>query len=247
MSGKGWSALFWCNHDQPRIVSRLGDDQQYRVESAKMLATSIHMMQGTPYVYQGEEIGMTNPGYTSIEQYRDLESTNMYEIMRNEQGKSEEEVLAILAQKSRDNSRTPIQWNSEQHAGFTKGAPWLEVAANYKEVNVEQALADKNSVFYYYQRLIALRKEVEVITTGDYTDLAPEHAQLFCYRRRSDRQTLICINNYYGSQVEYELPADLAVKQGRYILGNYPELLADKPQHLIKLKPYECRVLLIEH
>ncbi len=247
MSGKGWSALFWCNHDQPRIVSRLGDDRQYRVESAKMLATSIHMMQGTPYVYQGEEIGMTNPGYTSIEQYRDLESTNMYEIMRNEQGKSEEEVLAILAQKSRDNSRTPIQWNSEQHAGFTKGTPWLEVAANYKEVNVEQALADKNSVFYYYQRLIALRKEVEVITTGDYTDLAPEHAQLFCYRRRSDRQTLICINNYYGSQVEYELPADLAVKQGRYILGNYPELLADKPQHLIKLKPYECRVLLIEH
>ena len=247
MSGKGWSALFWCNHDQPRIVTRLGNDQQYRVESAKMLATSVHMMQGTPYVYQGEEIGMTNPGYTSIDQYRDLESTNMYEIMLNQQGKREEDVLAILAQKSRDNSRTPVQWSSEQNAGFTKGTPWLEVAANYPEVNVQQALEDKNSVFYYYQRLIALRKEVEVITTGDYTDLAPEHSQLFCYRRRSDKQTLICINNYYAEPVEYELPADLAIEQGKYILGNYSEYLTEKPQRLLKLRPYECRVLLIEH
>jgi len=247
MSGKGWSALFWCNHDQPRIVSRLGNDQEYRVESAKMLATSVHMMQGTPYVYQGEEIGMTNPGYTSIEQYRDLESTNMYDIMLNEQGKSEESVLAILAQKSRDNSRTPIQWNSEPHSGFTKGTPWLEVAANYKQINVQQALDDENSVFYYYKRLIELRKEVEVITTGDYTDLAPEHSQLFCYRRRSDKQTLICINNYYGEPAEYELPADLAVEKGKYILGNHPELLVDKPQRVIKLEPYESRVLLIEH
>jgi len=247
MSGKGWSALFWCNHDQPRIVSRLGNDQAYRIESAKMLATSVHMMQGTPYVYQGEEIGMTNPGYTSIDQYRDLESINMYDIMLNKQGKREEDVLAILAQKSRDNSRTPVQWNSEQNAGFTKGSPWLEIAENYHEVNVEQALKDEHSVFYYYQRLIALRKEIEVITTGDYTDLAPEHAQLFCYRRRSDQQTLICINNYYGEPAEYELPVDLAVKQGKYILGNYPELLTDEVTHLVKLKPYECRVLLIEH
>jgi len=247
MFGKGWSALFWCNHDQPRIVSRLGNDQQYRVESAKMLATSIHMMQGTPYVYQGEEIGMTNPGYRSIDQYRDLESTNMYDIMLNQQGQSEASVLAILAQKSRDNSRTPIQWNSEQNAGFTKGIPWLEVAENYKEVNVQQALGDHNSVFYYYRRLIALRKEVEVITTGDYTDLAPEHRQLFCYQRRSDKQTLICINNYYADPAEYELPAGVAVEQGSYILGNYPELLTLQPTRSVKLKPYECRVLLINH
>lgn len=247
MNGKGWSALFWCNHDQPRIVSRLGNDQEYRVESAKMLATSIHMMQGTPYVYQGEEIAMTNPGYTSIGQYRDLESTNMYEIMLNEQGKNEEDVLSILTHKSRDNSRTPIQWNSEPHGGFTKGTPWLEVAANYKQINVQQALDDKNSVFYYYQRLITLRKEVEVITTGDYTDLAADHPQLFCYRRRSDKQTLICINNYYGEPAEYELPVDLAIKHGKYIIGNYPELLTEEPTRLVKLKPYECRVLLIEH
>jgi len=247
MSGNGWSALFWCNHDQPRIVSRLGNDQEYRIESAKMLATSVHMMQGTPYIYQGEEIGMTNPGYTSIDQYRDLESINMYDIMLNKQGKREEDVLAILAQKSRDNSRTPVQWNCEQNAGFTNGTPWLEVAENYHEVNVEQALKDEHSVFYYYQRLIALRKEVEVITTGNYTDLAPQHAQLFCYQRSSDQQTLICINNYYGEPAEYELPVDLVVEQGKYILGNYPELLTDEVTNLVKLKPYECRILLIEH
>ena len=247
MFGKGWSALFWCNHDQPRIVSRLGNDQRYRVESAKMLATSLHMMQGTPYIYQGEEIAMTNPGYRSIDQYRDLESTNMYDIMLNQQGKSEEQVLAILAQKSRDNSRTPVQWNGEPHGGFTKGTPWLEVAGNYKEVNVEKALEDENSVFYYYQGLIALRKEVKVITTGDYTDLAPKHKQLFCYQRRSDKQTLICINNYYAEPLEYELPMNLELHKGKYIIGNYPELLTMQPTRSVKLKPYECRVLLIEH
>lgn len=247
MFGKGWSALFWCNHDQPRIVSRLGNDQRYRVESAKMLATSLHMMQGTPYIYQGEEIAMTNPGYRSIDQYRDLESTNMYDIMLNQQGKSEEQVLAILAQKSRDNSRTPVQWNGEPHGGFTKGTPWLEVAGNYKEVNVQKALEDENSVFYYYQGLIALRKEVKVITTGDYTDLAPEHTQLFCYQRRSDKQTLICINNYYAEPLEYELPMNLELHKGKYIIGNYPELLTMQPTRSVKLKPYECRVLLIEH
>ncbi|MFT7053908.1 MAG: trehalose-6-phosphate hydrolase [Psychromonas sp.] len=247
MFGKGWSALFWCNHDQPRIVSRLGNDQQYRVESAKMLATSLHMMQGTPYIYQGEEIAMTNPDYTSIEQYRDLESLNMYDIMRNQQGKSEQQVRAILAQKSRDNSRTPVQWNSDQHAGFTKGVPWLDVAKNYKQINVEQALNDQNSVFYYYQGLIALRKEVEVITTGDYTDLAPEHRQLFCYQRSSDKQTLICINNYYAEALEYELPMNLDIHKGKYIIGNYPELLTLQATRSVKLQPYECRVLLIEH
>jgi trehalose-6-phosphate hydrolase len=247
MFGKGWSALFWCNHDQPRIVSRLGNEQQYRIESAKMLATSLHMMQGTPYIYQGEEIAMTNPGYTSVEQYRDLESLNMYDIMRNQQGKSEPQVLAILAQKSRDNSRTPVQWNSEPHAGFTKGVPWLDVAKNYKQINVEQALSDQNSVFYYYQRLIALRKEVEVITSGDYTDLMPDHSQLFCYQRCSEEQTLICINNYYGESLEYELPMHIELHKGSYIIGNYPDLLTVQLNRRVKLKPYECRVLLINH
>lgn len=159
LNGKGWGALFWCNHDQPRIVSRLGDDQRYRVESAKMLAASIHMMQGTPYVYQGEEIGMTNPGYTAIEQYRDVESTNIYDIMVNQQGVSHEAMMAILAQKSRDNSRTPMQWNAERFAGFSQGQPWLDIAENYQELNAQCALADEQSVFYFYQELIALRKK----------------------------------------------------------------------------------------
>lgn len=247
MSGKGWSALFWCNHDQPRVVSRLGCDQKYRLESAKMLATSIHMMQGTPYVYQGEEIAMTNPHYTSIDQYRDLESINMYEIMTKEQGKTEQQALAILAQKSRDNSRTPIQWSAESQGGFTQGTPWLAVADNYQEINVDNALQDNNSVFYYYQRLIALRKEIEVITTGDYTDLAPQHEQVFCYQRRSQKQTLICINNYYASDVEFTLPAALNVEDGKYILANYPVVNEDKPKHVLHLAPYECRVLLITH
>ena len=246
MFNKGWSALFWCNHDQPRVVTRFGNDEKYRVESAKMLATSIHMMQGTPYVYQGEEIGMTNPHYTSIEQYRDLESINMYYIMLK-QGKSEEEVLAILAQKSRDNSRTPVQWDNRKNAGFTNGTPWLEVAGNYLEVNVDQAIKDVDSIFYYYQKLIALRKEVEVITIGDYTDLAQEHSQVFCYQRSSDTQTLICINNYYSKHVEFELPADLIIKNGKYILSNYEGVLADKVKHSLALRPYECRVLLIEN
>ncbi|MCE7631104.1 alpha,alpha-phosphotrehalase, partial [Vibrio fluvialis] len=123
-NGKGWGALFWCNHDQPRVVSRLGNDKEYRELSAKMLAASVHMMQGTPYIYQGEEIGMTNPGYTSIDQYRDVESINMYDIMVNQGTTSHEEMMAILAQKSRDNSRTPMQWNAKPKAGFTQGTPW---------------------------------------------------------------------------------------------------------------------------
>ena len=153
LNGKGWGALFWCNHDQPRVVSRLGNDQQYRVESAKMLAASVHMMQGTPYIYQGEEIGMTNPGYTEISQYRDVESTNMYDIMVNRDGVTHEDMMAILAQKSRDNSRTPMQWNSETYAGFSLSQPWLDVANNYTEINAEQALEDKDSVFYFLQEL----------------------------------------------------------------------------------------------
>lgn len=244
LNGKGWGALFWCNHDQPRVVSRLGDDIHFRVESAKMLGASVHMMQGTPYIYQGEEIGMTNPGYTSIEQYRDVESTNMYDIMVNEQGVPHDEMMAILAQKSRDNSRTPMQWNHEEFAGFSKGQPWLQVANNYKEINAEQAVADTNSVFYFYQQLIKLRKEVEVITTGDYTDLYPSHTAIFGYQRQSQQQTLICLNNYYGDESECMLPSDLDLSTATYLLGNYP-LQGEVSQRQV-LKPYETRIILFQ-
>ncbi|WP_047045599.1 alpha,alpha-phosphotrehalase [Vibrio mexicanus] len=244
LNGKGWGALFWCNHDQPRVVSRLGDDQQYRVESAKMLGASVHMMQGTPYIYQGEEIGMTNPGYTSIEQYRDVESTNMYDIMVKQQGVSHDEMMAILAQKSRDNSRTPMQWNDQAYAGFSKGQPWLEVASNYPEINAEQAVDDSNSVFYFYQKLIQLRKEIEVITTGTYEDLYPEHESIFGYERKSETQTLICLNNYYGVETECVLPQGFDTSKANYVLGNYSDLSGSVSQHQV-LRPYETRIILL--
>ncbi|HCH0948961.1 TPA: alpha,alpha-phosphotrehalase [Vibrio parahaemolyticus] len=246
LNGKGWGALFWCNHDQPRVVSRLGDDKQYRVESAKMLAASVHMMQGTPYVYQGEEIGMTNPGYTEISQYRDVESTNMYDIMVNRDYVSHEEMMAILAQKSRDNSRTPMQWNSQKHAGFTEGTPWLEVAQNYSEINAEAAVADLNSVFYFYKRLIELRKQVPVITDGRYEDLLPEHQRIFAYARQNGKQTLLCINNYYAEEVECVLPERFELSKAKNLLSNYQNSASAVASNHQVLRPYETRILLIE-
>ncbi|PMG35285.1 alpha,alpha-phosphotrehalase [Vibrio splendidus] len=245
LNGKGWGALFWCNHDQPRVVSRLGNDQQYRVESAKMLAASVHMMQGTPYIYQGEEIGMTNPGYTEISQYRDVESTNMYDIMVNRDGVTHEDMMAILAQKSRDNSRTPMQWNSEVHAGFSKSHPWLDVADNYTEINAEQALEDKDSVFYFYKSLIELRKQVPVITDGSYQDLLPEHSSIFAYARESEGQNLLCINNYYGEEAECVLPERFDMAKAKILLCNYQVSESLVASHHQVLRPYETRILLI--
>ncbi|MDN2667646.1 alpha,alpha-phosphotrehalase [Vibrio sp. 14N.309.X.WAT.E.F5] len=246
LNGKGWGALFWCNHDQPRVVSRLGNDQQYRVESAKMLAASVHMMQGTPYIYQGEEIGMTNPGYTEISQYRDVESTNMYDIMVNRDGVAHQDMMAILAQKSRDNSRTPMQWNSEPYAGFSQAQPWLDVANNYTEINAEQALEDKDSVFYFYKALIELRKQVAVITHGRYQDLLPEHPSIFAYVRESEGQTLLCINNYYDEETECVLPERFEMMKAKSLLSNYQVSESLVTSHHQVLRPYETRILLIE-
>ncbi|MEZ9361223.1 alpha,alpha-phosphotrehalase [Vibrio cyclitrophicus] len=246
LNGKGWGALFWCNHDQPRVVSRLGNDQQYRVESAKMLAASVHMMQGTPYIYQGEEIGMTNPGYTEISQYRDVESTNMYDIMVNRDGVAHEDMMAILAQKSRDNSRTPMQWNDKTYAGFSQAQPWLDVANNYIEINAEQALEDKDSVFYFYKNLIELRKQVPVITGGSYQDLLPEHPSIFAYVRESDSQTLVCLNNYYGEEAECVLPERFEMLKAESLLSNYQVSESLAASHHQVLRPYETRILLIE-
>ncbi|PSU33438.1 alpha,alpha-phosphotrehalase [Photobacterium lutimaris] len=246
LNGKGWGALFWCNHDQPRVVSRLGDDKHYRVESAKMLGASVHMMQGTPYIFQGEEIGMTNPGYTSIEQYRDVESTNMYDIMVHQQGVEHDEMMAILAQKSRDNARTPMQWDDSEFAGFSKATPWLQVADNYRQINAKTAVEDENSVFHFYRQLIQLRKEVAVITDGDYTDLMPEHDRIFCYKRESGNQILLCVNNYYGEDVECQLPLELDVNNGVCLLSNYSESMTADQENNVTLQPYETRIILID-
>ncbi|WP_438833625.1 alpha,alpha-phosphotrehalase [Aeromonas oralensis] len=243
MHGKGWSALFWCNHDQPRIVSRFGDEGEHRVVAAKMLASTLHGLQGTPYIYQGEEIGMTNPGYQRIDDYQDVESRNIFAIKQAE-GMSEAEILAILGAKSRDNSRTPMQWSAAPNAGFTSGTPWLKPAANYSEINAEAALADQNSMFWHYRDLIALRKAYPIFTQGDYQELLTGHPQIWAYARRANGQTLLVVSNFYGEPVEFALPAELQSGQGRLLLGNYPDSPA-QPQSGM-LRPYESLIWLME-
>ncbi|MBC6488602.1 alpha,alpha-phosphotrehalase [Aeromonas hydrophila] len=243
MHGKGWSALFWCNHDQPRIVSRFGDEGEQRVVAAKMLASTLHGLQGTPYIYQGEEIGMTNPGYQRIDDYQDVESRNIFAIKQAE-GMSEAEILAILGAKSRDNSRTPMQWSAAPNAGFTSGTPWLKPAANYSEINAEAALADQHSVFWHYRDLIRLRKSHPIFTQGDYQELLTGHPQIWAYARRANGQTLLVVSNFYGEPVEFALPAELQSGQGRLLLGNYPDSPA-QPQSAM-LRPYESLIWLME-
>lgn len=234
--GNGWNALFWCNHDQPRVVSRFGDDKQYHRESAKMLATTIHMMKGTPYIYQGEEIGMTNPNFTSIEQYRDVESLNAYKDMHR-RGMSDEEIIGILQQKSRDNGRTPMQWSNAEGAGFTSGTPWIEISNNYPEINAEKALQDQDSIFYHYQQLIQLRKRYDVITYGDYVLLFADDPQIFAYTRNWNGEKLLVISNFYEKDVTVDLLSEKTSSQPEILLSNYN----DSPKELgkITLRPYE--------
>lgn len=239
--GGGWNAVFWCNHDQPRVVSRFGDDGQYRVESAKMLGTAVHLLQGTPYVYQGEEFGMTNPHFTSISQYKDVESLNAYRELR-EAGKPESEVLAILDRKSRDNSRTPVQWDDSPHAGFTTGEPWIEVASNYPEVNAAAAVADPDSVFHHYRRLIELRKADPLVTTGRYELLDREHPSVYAYLRRGDGEALLVVNNFYADPVIWQVPAEVGQwADTELVLGNYPD--PEFGDGSVALRPYESVVL----
>ncbi|MFB5584444.1 alpha,alpha-phosphotrehalase [Bacillus albus] len=239
--GGGWNALFWCNHDQPRIVSRFGNDEKYRNESAKMLATAMHMLQGTPYIYQGEEIGMTNPKFESIEQYRDVESLNIYDI-KLEEGLSKEEIIGILKQKSRDNSRTPMQWNEEVNSGFTTNTPWITVAENFKEINVEKALEDKESVFYHYKKLIELRKTYDVITEGKYAILDENHPKIWAYTRIVNNEVLLVINNFYGEEITYSVPVHVQVDgmKQEVLLSNYKDSSKDITK--LNLRPYESIV-----
>ncbi len=240
---RAWGALFWCNHDQPRIVSRFGDEKRYRAESAKLLATSLHMLQGTPYVYQGEEIGMTNPGFTDISQYRDVESTNMYQLLVQDGKVSEEEMLAILAQRSRDNSRTPVPWDGSQYHGFSQAQPWIGFGCNANEVNVAAAQNDPDSVLYFYRQLIALRKEFSVIESGEYQDLLPEDPQLWCYKRKDEWQTLWCLNNY--SDQVCTIPAEaLPDSPVRLLLSNYQVGKETNFENEIILQPYQTLILL---
>lgn len=214
--GGGWNAIFWCNHDQPRVVSRFGDDstEETRIASGKMLAIVLHMLQGTPYIYQGEEIGMTDPHFEAIQQYRDVESINAYHNLK-EKGVSEEDVITILSQKSRDNSRTPMQWNDESHVGFTSVTPWIDIPDNYSTINVQNALNDDNSILQTYRQLIELRHHYDIVTYGDVEPLYMEHDQLFVYRRNYRDQSWLVIANFSNETVS--LPSDLDVKGDKII------------------------------
>ncbi|MDC2826267.1 alpha,alpha-phosphotrehalase [Rodentibacter pneumotropicus] len=236
MHGKAWNALFWCNHDQPRIVSRFGDEGELRTVSAKMLAMLLHGMQGTPYIYQGEEIGMTNPNFTTIEEYRDVESLNAYGELK-EKGMNDDLIMKILSQKSRDNSRTPVQWNATENAGFSTTQPWIDVARNYTEINVEKALADKNSVFYTYQTLIKLRKKLPILTEGNYTDLCPNHTSVWAYQRQTNGQTLTVLANLSAQPQRVELNV-----KGEVLMNNYDELVLAENE--VTLMPYQGVYLL---
>lgn len=233
----GWEAVFWCNHDQPRAVSRFGDDKKYWKESAKMLAGAIHMMRGTPYIFQGEELGMTNAGYTDISQYRDVESTNYYQIML-ERGKTKEEALHILNERSRDNGRTPMQWNGGENAGFTSGRPWISLPDNYKTINVEAEMADEDSILYYYRHLIAIRKEEPAVAEGSIEFIETSDPQILAYRRILGEDEILAIHNF-GSEEKAVPPA---CKEGAYslLLGNYKSDGEGVPD---KLKAYESVIL----
>ncbi|WP_066393173.1 alpha,alpha-phosphotrehalase [Neobacillus mesonae] len=237
LHNKGWNSLYWNNHDQPRIVSRFGDDGKYRVQSAKMLAACLHFMQGTPYIYQGEEIGMTNVKFASLDDYRDIETINMYHE-RKELGYSHEEIMASIYVKGRDNARTPMQWDSTKNAGFSAGTPWIKVNPRYKEINAKAALEDSQSIFYFYQKLIQLRKELNIITEGDFELLLRDHPQLFVYERKLNDERLLVVCNFSGEEVTVDDEAvSTKLKNDEVLLGNYETEGTDV------LRPYEVIVL----
>lgn len=235
--GHGWNALFWCCHDQPRVLSRFGDDKNYPKESAKMLATTIHLLRGTPYIYQGEEIGMTNAYFDNIEQYQDVESLNAFKILK-QNGMSEDEIYQILQSKSRDNARTPMQWNNHRYAGFSNVEPWIAVNENYHDINVENNLKDLDSVFYYYQKLIKLRKQYSVILQGAYEPLLLDHPTIFAYKRINQNDEIIVYNHFYDDN-----QSTITVDASQYdiLLSNVQR---NTLEDTIILKPYESLVLI---
>lgn len=222
LSGRGWNSQYLSNHDLPRAVSRFGDDGEYRVESAKLLAIFLHLLQGTPYIYQGEEIGMTNVAFASIGDYRDVETLRMYREFVVEKGMDPAVVMRMIHAKGRDNARTPMQWSAGEQAGFTTGTPWIGVNPNYKEINVEAALEDPNSIFYTYKRLTELRRELPVMTYGTYDLLLPEHEELYAFTRTLDDEQLLVVLNFSAGEGGLELPG-ISLEDAELLISNYPE------------------------
>jgi len=239
MSDKnGWSALFWNNHDQPRALNRFVDIQHFRKEGATMLAASIHLSRGTPYIYMGEEIGMVDPDYDSMDDYVDVESINAYQMLLKE-GKSEQEAFRIIQAKSRDNSRIPMQWDASENAGFTKGTLWLKAGKSYPQINVENEI--KGPIFAFYQNLIRLRKEMPIISEGSYKPAFEDSQQVYAFERQYKDEKLLVLNNFYATEVEIELPA--AYQNGQILISNYED---EEVSEKILLKPYQTLTIYVK-
>lgn len=238
MSDKdGWSALFWNNHDQPRALNRFVDIQNFRKEGATMLAASIHLSRGTPYIYMGEEIGMIDPDYDSMADYVDVESLNAYQMLL-EEGKSQQEAFQIIQAKSRDNSRIPMQWDASENAGFSTGTPWLKAGKSYKDINVENEI--QGPIFTFYQDLIRLRKEMPIISEGSYKPAFEDSKQVYAFERQFEDQKLLVLNNFYAKEVEIDLPA--VYQNGQILISNYEDAeVSDK----ILLKPYQTLAIYV--
>jgi oligo-1,6-glucosidase len=238
LDGKAWNSLYWNNHDRARAVSRFGNDSpEFRERSAKMLALTLHMMQGTPYIYQGEELGMTNAHFTELEQYQDIESLEAYhQFVDDEHLVDHDTMMRYLATESRDNARTPMQWDASENSGFTDGKPWLELNANYPEINVQRELEDPNSVLHFYQRLIELRHNSDLIVYGNYVELDPEDDEVFAYKRQYQGRTMLVLSNFTDATLtrDYPLPVD-----DELVISNYPD------DQGMTLRPYESKAYMV--
>ncbi len=245
LDAKGWNSLYLCNHDQPRSVSRFGDDGPHRVQSAKLLATFLHMLQGTPYVYQGEEIGMTNVRFASIDDYRDIETLNMYRQEVIERGGDPDRVMAAIHAKGRDNARTPMQWDGSANAGFTSGTPWIRVNPNFPDINVDRAMADPDSIFHYYRRLIRLRKERPIVVYGRYEAILEDHRQIYAFLRVTADERLLVILNFTPGWPDFMQPEGLVWSGTELLIANYPVDESQDIRHFT-LRPWEARVYRLE-
>lgn len=240
LHGRGWNANYMGNHDQPRPVSRFGDDGRYRVRSAQMLATWMLTLEGTPYIYQGEEIGMTNVAFQNIEQYRDIETMNYYRHYIA-QGRDKNDIMKAIWLKSRDNARTPMQWDDTKHAGFTEGEPWIQVNDNYTEINVASAENDPGSILHYYRKLISLRKKSKVLIYGEYELLLPDDSDIYAYTRTLDDEKMLIILNFRGHEPEMHWPEGWTEERAKLVISNVKRRYS-KDEGTILLQPYEARV-----
>jgi oligo-1,6-glucosidase len=246
LNGRGWNSLYYNNHDQPRAVSRFGNDKIYWKESAKMLATLLYTLQGTPYIYQGEEIGMTNVKFDALEEYKDIDTFNFYSHATKILGLTHEKAMRAIYAKGRDNARTPMQWNQQKHAGFTEGHPWIGINPNYKEINVLNEETDENSVLNYYKKIIKLRKKYLVLVYGDYIPYLSEDEQIYCYIRRLENERILVFLNFYENEILFRLPESIKFVSKALLLSNY-EVQEEESIDNVRLRPFEARIYFLNN